>query len=304
MLEKQFDTPNIGVLHLVWAPLGINTFENFLQSYITNRPNIEHDLIIIFNGFSSVEQTKEYKSLLENLKYHSFFIRDKCFDIAAYLIAANHFNYEYLCFLNSYCVILDKDWLTKMYRIASQDNVGLVGATGSYDSHYTSSKNAQRYDNTTILERFLKFKGSFFRRTTRAFRLGNFKTLYYFPPFPNYHIRTNSFMVRRKIFKSIKFKKILSKFDTHLFESGRNSLTNQILKMKLSVFVVGKDGIAYDKEEWQRSNTFRQHDQSNLIISDNRTDEYLNSELELRKRLSEDAWGYVVDIINPPDKHN
>jgi len=264
MLE-QFEQPNIGVIYLIWAPLGIHTFKNFLQSYINNLPSIEHDLVIIFNGFSSDEQTKEYKLLLKNLKYRSYFIKDKCLDIAAYLIAADHFNYEYLCFLNSYCVILDKDWLTKMYRIASQNNVGMIGATGSYDSHYTSSKNAQRYDNTTILERFFNFKGSLFRRTTQALRLGNLKTLYFFPPFPNYHIRTNSFMVKRKILRSIKFKKILSKFDTHLFESGRNSLTNQIQKKKLSVFVVGKDGIAYEKEEWHKSNTFRQYNQSNLM---------------------------------------
>jgi hypothetical protein len=296
-LEKQFDTPNIGVIHLIWAPLGINTFKNFLQSYIDNQPSIEHDLVLLFNGFSSEEQTEEYKLLINNLKYRSFFIKNKCPDIAAYFIAANNFNYEYLCFLNSYSVILDKDWLIKMYQIATKDNVGLVGVTGSPESHYTCLINSQKHDDRTFFERFLNFKGSFFRRTTQAIRLGNLITRYYFPPFPNYNMRTNSFMIRRKIFRSIKFKKIVTKMDAYRFESGRNSLTNQIQKMKLAVLVVGKDGIAYEKEDWHKSNTFRQNNQSNLLIADNRTNEYLNSELEVREYLSEAAWGNMLRIL-------
>ena len=62
-------------------------------------------LVLLFNGFSSEEQTEEYKLLVNDIKYRSFFIKNKCPDIAAYIIAANNFNYEYLCFLNSYSVI-------------------------------------------------------------------------------------------------------------------------------------------------------------------------------------------------------
>jgi len=288
--------PNIGVIHLIWAPLGIDVFKEFLRHYIINKPSIEHDLVIIFNGFSSDEQTEEYLLLLKDLKYRSLFIRNKCLDIAAYLIVANQFNYEYLCFLNSYSVILEKDWLIKMYRIASQEKVGLIGATGSWESHYSILINAQKYDKKTIFERFLSFEGSFSRRIIKALRLGNLKTLYYFHPFPNYHIRTNSFIIRSKTLRSIKCKKIQSKIDALIFESGRNSLTNQILKMKLAVLVVGRDGAAYEKEDWHKSNTYRQYNQSNLLIADNQTYDYQNSQLEIRKRLSEGAWGNLSRI--------
>jgi len=65
---------NIGVVHLIWGPCGIGTFNTFLQSYIKNPGGLEHKLILVFNGFFSEKETSEYKSLLKNLRYSSLFI--------------------------------------------------------------------------------------------------------------------------------------------------------------------------------------------------------------------------------------
>jgi hypothetical protein len=81
------------------------------------------------------------------------------------------------------------------------------------------------------------------------------------------------------------------KMDVHRFESGKKSLTRQVLQMHLSVLVVGKNGVGYEKEDWNVSGTFRQGNQDNLLIGDNQTNTYLNGSPELRKELSRHAWG-------------
>ncbi len=75
------------------------------------------------------------------------------------------------------------------------------------------------------------------------------------------------------------------------FESGRRSMTNQILKFGLKALVVGRDGKSYEIDEWSKSRTFRNGDQSNLLISDNHTKNFDKFDFEDRRRLSLLAWG-------------
>jgi hypothetical protein len=119
----------------------------------------------------------------------------------------------------------------------------------------------------------------------------------HFDPFPNYHIRTNGFMISRDLMRKIKYPSIVSKLDAYRFESGKHSLTKQIMSMNLSVLVVGKDGKGYEKEEWFKSNTFWQGDQSNLLVADNQTNRYLSSDINVKRHLSQSAWGDQADPI-------
>ncbi len=83
---------------------------------------------------------------------------------------------------------------------------------------------------------------------------------------------------------------ILTKVDAHLFESGRNSMTRQIFKMNLNAIVVGKDGKGYAREDWYRSETFRQGTQNNLLIADNQTHAYLQASPDKKKKMSISTW--------------
>jgi len=273
---------NIGVVHLIWGPLGIKTFNAFLQSYSNNPVGLKHDLILVFNGFSSEKDTLEYKSLLKHLRYSSLFIKKPGLDIVSYYIAANTFCYDYYCFLNSYSVIIDKDWLTKLHHYATRDHVGLVGATASYESVYSDFVNNHRFSSA---------EAPLYRRIIRDSYFNRIRHLYYYHPFPNYHIRTNAFMIKGQILKRIKHKTMRLRIDTSRFENGRISLTRQIFKMQLDVLVVGKDGKAYQKEDWPKSNTFWQNNQENLLITDNQTDKYSKANNEKKMFLSRLAWG-------------
>jgi hypothetical protein len=274
----------ICVVHLVRAKNGKEPFKRFLESYANNRGGIEHDLLVIFKGFYWENDLAEYLKLLTDIPHRQLFVHDFGFDIRGYFKAAKTFHYRFFCFLNSYSILLDKDWLLKMYRYASREDAGLVGATGSCESIY--SDRLQGYVRSA----------SFYKRFRGNLRLKKFKS--YFDPFPNYHIRTNGFMIKREQLLKIRGRKFWRKRDMHRFESGKNSLTKQILKLDLKVFVVGKDNRGYEKEDWHKSNTFRQGDQSNLLIADNQTTLFDHSDLRTKLTLSRSAWGDKACVTN------
>lgn len=272
----------IGVVHLVRAKNGITPFKRFLKSYEENRGGMDHDLLIIYKGFSPRNDVSEYERLMRNIPHHAIFVRDVGFDIKPYFIAADSFHYKYFCFLNSFSVILDKEWLAKMYGYLSRDGVGLVGATGSYQSIFSDwlywvSKKKKRPFYKRLLIRILRHLIAVIYKKI-------------FDPFPNYHIRTNAFMISRDVMRRLRCNGIYSKLDTYKFESGKDNMTKQVMRMNLDVLVIGKDGAAYEKRDWFRSNTFWQRDQSNLLIADKQTDIYAHDNLEDKMILSQFAW--------------
>ena len=81
------------------------------------------------------------------------------------------------------------------------------------------------------------------------------------------------------------------KRDTYLLESGRRSITRQILERGLRAVVAGRDGRAYGVKDWAASRTYRSGEQDNLLVADRRTEDWLAASPRLRRRLSRDAWG-------------
>lgn len=272
----------IGVVHLVWEPLGLDVFRKFIASYRKSTGGKDHQLIILFNGFAGEHELIPYRNVLQGLIYTSYLLPRPVLDIAAYLYVAKKVNHTYLCFLNSYSVLLDEMWLAKMYRHAADEGVGLVGATGSYESH---SSSITQWNYLKLSGFLIKDMGWLVYRWLYVK-----KQEFYIPPFPNYHIRTNAFMLPRKLMLKIKAKRIRSKWDALMFESGRQNLTRQVFAMNLQALVVGRDGQSYSKEHWFESRTFRSGDQSNLLIADNRTEQYQMSDCSQRCKLSTRTW--------------
>ena len=82
-----------------------------------------------------------------------------------------------------------------------------------------------------------------------------------------------------------------TKISAYKFESGKESLTNQVRGLGLQVLVVGRDGEGYEPERWPLSNTFWQSREENLLVADNQTELYLSSDKETRAELAQYAWG-------------
>jgi hypothetical protein len=274
----------ICVAHLVRERNGIAPFNAFLDSYRKNSGGAAHDLLIIFKGFSTDSVPAEYTASLGQLSYRTLFVPDEGFDIIPYFQAARAFDYHYFCFLNSFSVLLDANWLAKMFEHVRHENVGAVGATASHESFYTTLLHNWKSDRSKWL-----YRGMMKIEYGKLREISIYKKR--FPPFPNYHLRSNAFIISRDVMLELKRGAIKEKIDAHEFESGHESLTRQIMTMNLKALVVGRDGRAYEKENWRESFTFRCGEQQNLLVADNQTRHYEQADPETRRKLTEATWG-------------
>jgi hypothetical protein len=276
----------ICVAHLVREKNGIAPFRAFLGSYRENSGGVEHDLLIIFKGFDDRFVPAEYSALLDGLSYHTLFLPDEGFDIGPYFHAARTLDYHYFCFLNSFSVLLDENWLAKMYNYVRREGVGVVGATASHESFYSTFLHNWWSNRSKWLYRGML--GNEYRKIREVLTYRK-----RFPPFPNHHLRSNAFIIPRELMLKLNPGPLKEKIDAHEFESGRESMTRQILALHLKALVVGRDGRAYEKENWGESFTFKSGDQRNLLVADNQTRRYADADARTQQALTQDAWGRV-----------
>lgn len=249
----------VAVIHLVWAPLGLERLISFVAAYSAHPAGQPHRLIVVFNGLTPGAAIDQWHDALSGVPYDSLLLPSPVLDLAAYQAAIEATRAETCCFLNSYSEPMADDWLRLLIGHLNDPAIAAVGATGSYESIRTTSH---------PLTRMRK----------RAF-----------PEFPNPHLRTNAFAARREQLMGVHWPPIASKMDALRFESGPHSLTRQLQRIG-RVVVAGRDGCAYDIGAWKQSNTFRSEDQGNLLVSDNRTREYLAASPEQRADLERRAW--------------
>lgn len=272
------------VAHLVRGSNGIAPFENFLRSYRRNAAGLPHELLIIFKGFSKQDELAAYDALLEGVSHKRMFTRDVGYDVRPYMRAAREHSYQYFLFLNSFSEVLAPGWLEMLYRQAVRPGVGLVGATASHQSiasdydlfKWEIRKTLPAYKRALMpLHRYLRYMVTIRNR---------------FPPFPNYHVRTNAFMIAREVMNRLRTQFVLHKWDAYRFESGIGGMTYQIMAAGLTPLIVGANDHAYQPSEWPNARTFWISNQENLLISDNQTRAYQQGSPVLRERLAFHAW--------------
>ncbi len=276
----------IAVVHLVWIPYGITHFKAFVNSLKEHHTGTQYDLIFLFNGVDTDADITEYIEFAnkENLIFQYDCLKEGQ-DIDAYRYIAAKIQHEFILFFNSYSTLMAGNWLDKYYAASNQSSIGIVASSASLQSYYTSvfQKNKWGWEfNQSITYNYRKYK--LFLKTFFYWR-------FLFKPFPNPHVRTNAFMIRRVLFLEIKNEPLTSKFKAYQFESGRNSITNQILKRGLKTLVIDKNGQTYEPTEWKNSNTFWINDQENLLVSDNQTKIYNEASLDKKKQMTKLAWG-------------
>lgn len=278
----------IGLVHLVWVPVGVEPLIRFLASYREHGCGVEHELIVVFNGARNPSELEPFQALLKGVEHRSVQTPAPVPDIPAYLEATRRFRCKYYCFVNSYSLINDPEWLAKLHTHASSDNVGLVGASGSWESLYSSVADyAFRWLPRVLRPR--PIAGWIRMEALRPIRARRMKP--HFQPFPNPHVRSNTFMIRRDVLLRLKVGPLPTKLDAHRFESGLEGLSRQVSQCGLAMLVVGRDGVGYPPESWPQSRTFRIAKQENLLVSDNRTREYLEADHVVQALLREITWG-------------
>jgi hypothetical protein len=253
----------VDLVHLVWAPLGIEPFERFVSSYRAHPAGLEHRLVLVFKEFGDARRSAAWDALAEQVAHRRVDMPDPALDLAAYRRVAVGSDAARLCFTNSAAVVLADGWLAALDSALAAPGVGMAGATGSWESTYTSAPIWLRP----------------FRRR-------------HFGPFPNPHLRTNAFMLDRDLMLDLDWPDVgTDKLAALRLENGRRSISRQVVERGLSLVVAGRDGRVYEEPEWPASGTFRSGAQANLLVGDNRTDQFRDANPARRRELARFAWG-------------
>lgn len=324
----------IGVVYLCRANEKKELFSNFIDSYKTFPADRDHELIIIFKGFQDhpASYLNEIQEMFEGLEYQAVYLPDEGFDIGAYLATAKIVTYDYLLFFNTYTTIVGKGWLGYLCQAINHDDVGLVGTSASYESVFSPLSLTYRFSDLYFkgeseedphifdyyqslatgidpnhnsfkrIRRLIKFRiKHFFKKLFRRKDLDTLvsKRIVYekelYGRFYNPYIRSNGFMISRELLLSLFGDYIVqTKEDACEFESGLKSLTRRIWALGMKTLLVGKNGIAYDIEDWPKSNTFRLGDQENLLTNDNQTRRYQSASQQEKLIYTWISWSNAV----------
>jgi len=272
----------VALVYLARARSGLESLRRFLRTYECHPGGLEHDLVVVFKGFSHEADLAEWRAALTPFPHRALRMSDFGFDVRAYSLAARRLPHRYLCFLNSFSEPLAPDWLRILHRWVVEPGVGVVGCTASWTS-IASIVEHQLASGSALppLQRLvLRIKVPINRRA--------------FAPFPNPHLRSNAFIIPRELMNRVWPGFVATKRAAYHWESGRKGFTRLVQQMRLRVLVAGKDGHAYAPEEWAHSGTFLQGKQGNLLVADNQTRGYDAADAASRRRLSIYAWG--VDL--------
>ncbi|MBZ9656089.1 glycosyltransferase family 2 protein [Phyllobacterium lublinensis] len=334
----------IAVVYLARLHEGFHSFEAFAETYRRHPAGEDHDLYIVCKGFEKPGEYAAIGAVFTGIKHKIIHVKDDIgLDIHAYQEAARKIDNEYICCLNTFTSLRTDNWLAKLWANMSKPGVGLVGATGSFESLYNSWKVVNfvswstavpaRYDRAFVrnyawlinqcaphmlraakskqlrIRRFLsdtlrnrpsneslqeEYSGVWAQTLSQNGGFcSNFRD---FPRFPNPHIRSTAFLVRRKDLLAVTLED-KGKIACCKFESGTEGLSISMMRQGLELLVVGADGVGYSMEQWPTCGAFRSGNQSNLLASDNQTDSYngYSAEEKLAHRIM--SWGgYDPDI--------
>jgi glycosyltransferase involved in cell wall biosynthesis len=128
----------IAVVYLARKAEGIAPLQRFVDSYAQNPAGVEHEVAVVYKGFTEFDDLNAAKSVFASLPHIGIEISDDGFDINAYLEAARRLEHDYICCVNTFTELASAGWLSILYQNAVLPRVGIVGAMGSYESLYDS----------------------------------------------------------------------------------------------------------------------------------------------------------------------
>lgn len=273
---------SVALVHLASVSLGPAPFRAFLDAHRRHPPGVEHELVVVYNGFADAGRASEMRALAEGLPHEAVYLPEWQIDLVAYRRAAEQVSADRVCLVNSEAEPLVDGWLAKLAAALDEPGVGAAGASGTWESHLTQH------------DAELRRPRGWSARDVGARVVMRWKRPRYaarFAPFPSPHLRTNGVVLGRELMLEVWPEQLRNKLEAHAFESGRDGFAAQLERRGLAVRVVGRDGVAYPPERWPESATFRAGGQANLLLADNRTRQFERAEAAERAALAEAAWG-------------
>jgi hypothetical protein len=304
-------TRDLALFYLARHAEGLPAFHRFATSYRAHPPGYPHTLVIIYKGFDTEAGVQEARSVFADLPHGEIRVDDTQFDIGAYLHAAAHTDADYVCFVNTHTEILAPNWLAHLRAAMRDPSIGLAGPHASFESLRDSLAltckavwlagirpvpfdrqlaNAFRFALKVQAPAWMEQRPvwrDWFPRGWQYYRYldaewqafwqansgpgGVYHFLDGFPHFPNPHIRSNGFIVERRMLLDLFPRIAPTKQASYGFESGPDSLPAQVIRSGRRLALVDRNGVVYDHDRWTASRTFRLGNQANIMLADNQT---------------------------------
>lgn len=280
MVPQEWHDPAIApirILHLVWAPLGPGPLADFLATLDVHPPGADHELTFVLNGFARREDAAPWLELIAGRDV--LFTPEPWQDLGAYGFAAAAVTEERVCLMNSHARPLLEGWLRLLADALDRPGIAAVAATGSWESHASEFTLGGRWRASPSLRD--KLGG--------LYDWPRYRML--FPRFPNPHLRTNGLLCSRELLVETLRRLARTKEQAFVLESGRRGLSRAAQRGGGAIAVVGREGQAHAPERWPDSRTFRSGEQENLLIADNRTEDWRRASAAQRRELALRAWG-------------
>ncbi len=139
-LARANGQPTIAVVYLARSADGsIADFAPFIASYRAHNAGIAHDLIIIRKGLHQRPGSQAaLAAMLDGIEHRTVDVPDDGFDIQAYLKLTPCLRHDRVCFFNTFSRIAADNWLRSLNAPLDRVDVGVTGATASYESLFTS----------------------------------------------------------------------------------------------------------------------------------------------------------------------
>ncbi len=282
----------IGVVYLCRFAEGEEPARRFLDSYRRHPAGIDHDLHIAFKGFPNREALDGLRASLGTQLVHTIELDDAGYDIGSYFAAANIVASPQLLFLNTFSENFGRRLACTFRRGArnARRRTGGCNRLVAIDPLRIRSRTVENgasadaltfpdipelhwRKKTTVEQRVVRVKlvsGGLLPDVRAAPSNSRFASINS-DATPNPHIRSNAFMIQREVFLSLRGMVFTRKMDAYRVESGRHSMTRQVMARGLRPVVVDRRGKIYDIPEWKSSSTFWIGAQENLLIADNQT---------------------------------
>lgn len=272
---------------------GLSAAREFFTSYQAYPAGLAHELVVLAKGWVNADDRRELDVLAARHGGTIIDLPDNGYDWGAYTRAAQMLSHEKLCFLNTHSRIQSNGWLAKLSSALDVRGVGAAGATGSWGTMCPTFKFIAPSVSDIAGSRGLARASYSAVHGYCLFPLRWMMASVRFPPFPNAHLRSNAFLMRRQLFLEFSARSKLprSKFDAFALESGWRGLSRFIYAKGLRPVVVTANARVYESSEWDECGVFRCPGQPSLLISDNQTRAYDTAPAHVRRIMERSAWG-------------
>jgi hypothetical protein len=288
--EENLDT--LGVIYLIRFGDPISRLVDFLAS-IPNEIPKEVRLYIIVKSCGNETFLKAAREILSSSMIDATLteVSDKGFDLGAYLDFSKSINENLVLLMSSSSRFSHNVNFAQLIGFFKNPTIGLVGAMASRESmRSTLVENRKhrimkhiKFNQLMKVANLLTFLSIIIQKESRRI----YRT---FPDFPNTHIRTTGFVIRKEILWETILVPPTSKFETLALESGHSSVYNKLKQNGFTAALV-INSLLVDPETKNAEKSFRSLNELQPFVFDHWWLHFHQVDEEDKKVLIEQTWG-------------